>query len=547
LKTAILGILFTTGLAYGQPADPPLKFEAADIRPIEGRLTAMRTPPARNGRYELRSASLADLIATAYKIDLDKVLAGPHWIEHTRFDITAKLPGGTTPETIPILLQSLVAERFGVVLHKDSRPMPAYVLMTGKKPLLKEATGTTDEGCKPTSSPGNAHGSIRIGLPVAGGSGQGASQPITLGPDLTITYSCRNMTMPSFVASLPKMMGNGLGNKPVSDETGLKGGWDFDVRWSSGINLMASGDQPEKITLSDALDKQLGLKLEERQVPTEVLVVDKTFDKPSPNPADTAKLLPTVPLPTKFEVASVKPADPNFRGGRQQILPGGRVNVSQPMLGLLTWAFNVQNREGLADVPEWATNARYDITSQAPDDGAGAPLDRDGVAPMIRSLLEERFALKYHTEERQLMAYTLIAAKPKMKKADPAIRTGCKAKAAPPPAPSATTMLTCLNITMKEFADWLILMSPDLNWPVEDGTGIVGGWDLTLTFSNMAGMPMPMRASGNGSEGNDAADPSGRVSLFDAVEKQLGLKLDKRKRTLPVVVIDHLEQKPTDN
>jgi uncharacterized protein (TIGR03435 family) len=85
---------------------------------------------------------------------------------------------------------------------------------------------------------------------------------------------------------------------------------------------------------------------------------------------------------------------------------------------------------------------------------------------------------------------------------------------------------------------------------VVDATGLEGGWDFTLSFSG-AGQ---LQGGGKGGDGPPgaasdpgASDPSGGLSLMDAVQKQLGLKLETQKRPTPVVVIDHVEQKPTDN
>ena len=87
--------------------------------------------------------------------------------------------------------------------------------------------------------------------------------------------------------------------------------------------------------------------------------------------------------------------------------------------------------------------------------------------------------------------------------------------------------------------------------PIVDATGIEGGWDLTLTYSQL---PFQMAsAPGRGGDNGplapvpEAADPSGGYTIFEAMEKQLGLKLETQKRSMPVVVIDHLEQRPVDN
>jgi uncharacterized protein (TIGR03435 family) len=201
-------------------------------------------------------------------------------------------------------------------------------------------------------------------------------------------------------------------------------------------------------------------------------------------------------------------------------------------------------------VPKWADTERFDIVAKAPSAGPSAPaLDMQAVAPMIRALLADRFKMTYHTEERPVPAYSLVSAKPKMQKADPASRTFCKFGGGPAGAPPGSEILTCQNITMAQFADRLQNLTPELSWPVLDATGIEGGWDFALMFSRGAGMTGGGRGGDMGRADAampSASDPTGTLTLFEAVEK-LGLKLEVRKRPMPVVVIDHMEQKPTEN
>ncbi|HUE20902.1 MAG TPA: TIGR03435 family protein, partial [Bryobacteraceae bacterium] len=135
--------------------------------------------------------------------------------------------------------------------------------------------------------------------------------------------------------------------------------------------------------------------------------------------------------------------------------------------------------------------------------------------------------------------------------ADPASRTSCKYAPAPPGTPPGSQMFTCRNITMAQFADRLQGMAPELSWPVVDATEIEGGWDFSLTYSRNAGM---MFGGGRGGDAGSAeggmpaaTEPTGVLNIFEAMEKQLGLKLEMHKRPMPVIVIDHLEQKPTEN
>jgi uncharacterized protein (TIGR03435 family) len=225
-----------------------------------------------------------------------------------------------------------------------------------------------------------------------------------------------------------------------------------------------------------------------------------------------------------------------------------------PLQFLISRAFNTFNNEMIVGMPPFASD-RYDIVAKIPSGATLGQGDLDQVAPLLLSLLRERFQLAYHTEERPMTAYTLTAAKPKMKKADPESRTYCHNQAAPPGSPPGTRMLVCQNIAMGQFVDQLRNQGPGLNFPIGDGTGLEGGWDFSLTFSNRPMMAMALGGRGGGGTagGGDASavptasDPVGGYTIFEAIEKQLGLKLEKQKRPMPVFVIDHMEQKPTAN
>jgi uncharacterized protein (TIGR03435 family) len=168
---------------------------------------------------------------------------------------------------------------------------------------------------------------------------------------------------------------------------------------------------------------------------------------------------------------------------------------------------------------------------------------------MVRSLLEERLKLKWHTEERPVSVHVLVAAKPKMTKADPVSRTHCLGVAPPAGSPLGTTSMTCQNITMEQFAEAIRIRLQGPGSPVLDSTGLEGGWDFTLTYiydrgpaANSGGDPA---AQGAGVPA--ASDPNGGLTIAEALEKQLGLKLETQKHPMTVTVIDHVEQTPTDN
>lgn len=103
---------------------------------------------------------------------------------------------------------------------------------------------------------------------------------------------------------------------------------------------------------------------------------------------------------------------------------------------------------------------------------------------------------------------------------------------------------------MAQFAEQLRGVGQGLNLPPVDATQLEGNWDFTLTWNQRAGMntgPARPAEGGQPSDVATAADPSGGYTIFEAVDKQLGLKLEMQKRPVPVIVVDHLEQKPTDN
>jgi len=550
--TGALALLAATAFAQTAP-----KFDVADVH-VSQKATGvqnafMRITPARNGRYEIKSATMLDLVRTAYGVNPDRVLGGPNWLELDRFDVIAKFAEGTDGDAQKAMLQSLLEDRFKLVARRDTKPLPTWVLSAGKQHRLKEADGSGQSGCRIPDAPsgGPPEGVIRLFRMDQ----DGKQSTITLGPGGVVQYSCRNMTMGAFAAELRGMLGAQVGPDPVIDETGLKGAWNFDVRWSIGlIGLMNQGEQ---IPVADAIDKQLGLKLEQRPTPKQVVVVESVNRTPTPNVANIAEILPTPPPPKDFEVADVKLAAPPSPTQPQMIQmqtqPGGRFTCRGcPMRLLLQRAFNSHNREQLAGVPPGLDAVRVDIIAKTSSDVVTGPgIDQEIVAPLVRNLLVTRFKMTYHEEERSVTAYSLVSAKPKLKKADPDSRIFCRRGQAAPGSPPGSQMLTCQNATMAFFAEQL--QAPGLNWPVVDTTGLEGGWDFTLTYSMIpaallnAGRGAPPGPDGPSAALPSASDPSGGYTIFEAIERQLGLRLKADKRNEKVIVVDHIETTPTEN
>jgi uncharacterized protein (TIGR03435 family) len=146
-----------------------------------------------------------------------------------------------------------------------------------------------------------------------------------------------------------------------------------------------------------------------------------------------------------------------------------------------------------------------------------------------------------------------------MKKADPAGRTGfhegpgADGKDPRIANPAAGRLVTAENMTMKQLAQNLAVMAGGYirQSAVYDETGLEGAFDFTLNFSGAGMVQGPGRGGRDGGAmgagSNDAAEPVSTISLSEAFEKQLGLKLEQVKRPGQVLVIDHIDQKPIEN
>jgi uncharacterized protein (TIGR03435 family) len=106
---------------FGQSAENPPAFEVADVHlSPPTRNPFMRGPRNRGGRYELRTATMVDLVSAAYGINANEILGGPSWLEMDRFDVIAKLPVKSTPDMAKLMLQALLAERFKLVIPRTT-------------------------------------------------------------------------------------------------------------------------------------------------------------------------------------------------------------------------------------------------------------------------------------------------------------------------------------------------------------------------------------------------------------------------------------------
>jgi uncharacterized protein (TIGR03435 family) len=509
--------------AASQTNTPPSKFEMADVHVGPPTLLGVEGGPMREGRFAMCHATMLDLISAAWGVQADKVVDGPNWLNLDRFDVIAQAAPLTSPAAMRTMLRPLLAERLGLKVHEDRRPMPAFVLTAGKHPLLQETDGSEDTNCR---------------WRYLTAEQKAASRPV---------FACRNISMDEFAAKLSSGIASDYVDEPVTNETGLEGKWDFSFSWTNTWQMITSGDG---VTLFQAIEKQLGLKLEPRDAPTDVLVVDSVDRAPTANAPGVAEKLS--PASREFEVASVRPSEPG-EAWRSDIEPGGRLVIRAGTLySLLHGAWVIRSDDMVAGVPAWLDQDKFDIVAKMPASlqAVGtdyALVDLPAARQMWQSLLRDRFGMVWHYEDRPANVFAMVSDKPKLKKADPQARSDCKLRTMSQDG-RPQFAFECRNMTMDQLAAKMrqMMATFDLNHPAINSTGIEGGWDFTVTWTPPP--PTASAATADGGQGaGSAPDPTGTVTFAEALDKELGLKLEVQKHVITVLVIDRINRTPTDN
>jgi uncharacterized protein (TIGR03435 family) len=327
-------------------------------------------------------------------------------------------------------------------------------------------------------------------------------------------------------------------NHPLMDFTGLKGTYDFALHWTGRNAALPakSGDTdpPTPITVFEAVDKQLGLKIESRQQPLPVIVVDHVNQTPTDNAPGVTKTLP--PAPTEFEVAEIKVSKPGTP--QNGSVNPGRIEVfSITLKEMLNFAYNFEE-ESITGAPKWTDTDHFDLIAKTP---TAVPFEDMRV--MLQNLIVQKFKFTFHKEDQPLPVFALTLGKrtPKLKDADPANRSACTRTPG-----DGTVTYACQNTTMAQLAEKVRGVAPGyITRPVVDLTALKGAFDFAITWT-----PSQLMGGAAGRGGADpamASTPTGGLTFFEAIDKQLGLKLESQKYPQPVMVIDHLERLPAEN
>jgi uncharacterized protein (TIGR03435 family) len=230
------------------------EFEVATVRqspPPPGDLLNINVGTVRNGKVTFENASLSDCLKFAWGIVSDDQIAGPDWIKSraVRFDIVAQAPPDTPREQLALMLQPLLAERLKLVLHHEQKSLSYLALIVGKTgPKLTRAIGQNDAA----PSPANTAFGGRI--------------------------SSNRMSMQLLSTLLSRFE-----RQIVVDMTGLTGQYEVHLEWTLAAQTTNPVEQPAGPTVFTAVQEQLGLKLESRKGPLDVLVVDQAEKIPTDN------------------------------------------------------------------------------------------------------------------------------------------------------------------------------------------------------------------------------------------------------------------------
>jgi uncharacterized protein (TIGR03435 family) len=238
-------LLVTTTLVATRLSQSTISFEVASIRQNRSGSANTNIRLLDGGRFQVVNATLKTLIRNAYDILGFQLVGGPSWLDTEHYDIEAKTqaPGELTKENLPKLLQSLLADRFRLNTHWETKDGSVYSLTVDRNgPKFGPSTSAADPGMNTSKRPGRAKMT-------------GVRQPMSL---------------------LASNLGNQLG-RYVLDQTGLRGEYDFSLEWDP--DQTAESNLP---SIFAALHESLGLKLEANRGPVPVLVIDRA-EKPSQN------------------------------------------------------------------------------------------------------------------------------------------------------------------------------------------------------------------------------------------------------------------------
>jgi uncharacterized protein (TIGR03435 family) len=248
---------------------PPRVFDVASIKPnTDGGNTYQRASP--NGTMTLGNNTLRNIIRTAHGLQGAQVVGGPDWLDRDRFDVVAKAGRPFTQDEGRAMLRALLAERFGLVAHTETRPMAVYIMRVDNR----------ERGLGSRLRPSSLDCDAMLAASKAGGTAAPAAPDGRLPCVLDVRFAAGSVAgIGVSMTQLAHNLMNAVG-RVVVDETGLSGAYDLELTFVPDPGLAAPGSpaagvDPSAPSLFTALQEQLGLRLEPGRAPVPVLVVDR--------------------------------------------------------------------------------------------------------------------------------------------------------------------------------------------------------------------------------------------------------------------------------
>lgn len=249
VRRFIIALAALAVAGIGQDRTTP-EFEVASVKPVDlsklGDAISMNLGTVRREEVTFGNATLNDCIRFAYSMASDAQITGPDWIKSKQFlyDIVAKGTPGVSREQLQAMMQALLAERFKLVTHRDQKEMSYYALVPAKNGPKIQSVKDVPDGFRGTNYGGRINNILQ---------------------------------MPALAYLLSRFETE----RPIIDQTGLRGLYDVKLAWT--LRQLQNADVAPGPSLFTAVTEQLGLKLEARKGPVEMLVVDRAEKIPAEN------------------------------------------------------------------------------------------------------------------------------------------------------------------------------------------------------------------------------------------------------------------------
>ena len=273
---AFIGLMLGPRLAFSQSAAPRPAFEVASIKPDHSSDLRIMIRPFPGGRLTATNVPLRMLITLAYRIQDFQLSGGPAWLTSERYDIEAKAEGNPPFSELVPMIQTLLEDRMQLKFHRETKEMPIYTLVVAKEGKIAESKG---ECGPPPQAPPPPPEPGKPPSPPCGG--------FMMGPGRIVANQAPISQLVDLLARLTSHV--------VLDETGLKGKYDVHLEYTPEQGQFPTPPagappggpplpqfDPNGPSLFTALQEQLGLKLESRKGPVEVMVIDH-IERPSEN------------------------------------------------------------------------------------------------------------------------------------------------------------------------------------------------------------------------------------------------------------------------